>query len=102
VSELPKLPQARMYLQSAQWGFDELLTKQLSGDAFCFYRDWHPCEPTEAYNRRAIMVDFSYENVPLIERIKTSKEGRWLYRGQAHDWRLTSTLERHARQFLGD
>ena len=26
-----------MYLQSAKWGFDELLTKQLSGDAFCFY-----------------------------------------------------------------
>jgi hypothetical protein len=26
VNEPPKLPQARMYLQSAQWGFDELLT----------------------------------------------------------------------------
>jgi len=37
VNELPKLPQARMYLQWAQWGFDELLTKQLIGDAFCFY-----------------------------------------------------------------
>jgi hypothetical protein len=37
VNERPKLPQARMYLQSAQWGFDGLLTKRLSGDAFCFY-----------------------------------------------------------------
>jgi hypothetical protein len=37
VNELPKLPQARMYLQSAQWGFNELLTKQLSGHAFRFY-----------------------------------------------------------------
>jgi len=35
--ELPKLPQARMYLRSAQWGFDELLAKQLSGTAFVFY-----------------------------------------------------------------
>ena len=35
--ELPKLPQARMYLKSAQWGFDELLTKKLSGYAFRFY-----------------------------------------------------------------
>jgi hypothetical protein len=26
-----------MYLQSAQWGFDELLTKQLNGHAFRFY-----------------------------------------------------------------
>jgi hypothetical protein len=37
VNELPKLPQARMYLQSAQWGFDELLTKHPGGRAFCFY-----------------------------------------------------------------
>jgi hypothetical protein len=34
---MPKLPQARMYLQSAQWGFDELLKKRLEGRAFCFY-----------------------------------------------------------------
>jgi hypothetical protein len=26
-----------MYLQSAQWGFDELLTKQLNGYAYRFY-----------------------------------------------------------------
>jgi hypothetical protein len=26
-----------MYLKSAQWGFDELLTKKLSGYAFRFY-----------------------------------------------------------------
>jgi hypothetical protein len=26
-----------MYLQSARWGFDELLTKRLEGRAFCFY-----------------------------------------------------------------
>jgi hypothetical protein len=37
VNEPPKLPQARMYLQSAQWGFDELLRKQLLGDPFRFY-----------------------------------------------------------------
>jgi hypothetical protein len=37
VNEPPKLPQARMYLQSAQWGFDELLTKQLNGYAYRFY-----------------------------------------------------------------
>jgi hypothetical protein len=35
--ELPKLPQARRYLRSAQWGFDELLAKQLSDTAFVFY-----------------------------------------------------------------
>jgi hypothetical protein len=35
--ELPKLPQARRYLRSAQWGFDELLVKQLSNTAFVFY-----------------------------------------------------------------
>ena len=29
--ELPKLPQARMYLKSALWGFDDLLMKKLSG-----------------------------------------------------------------------
>jgi hypothetical protein len=34
--ERPKL-QARMYLKSAQWGFDELLTKKLSDYAFRFY-----------------------------------------------------------------
>jgi hypothetical protein len=37
VNELPELPQARMYLQSAQWGFDELLRKQLLGYPFRFY-----------------------------------------------------------------
>jgi len=37
MNEVPKLPQARMYLQAAQWGFDELLTKQLSEHAFRFY-----------------------------------------------------------------
>jgi hypothetical protein len=37
VNELPKLPQARMYLESAEWGFNELLTKQLNGDAYRFY-----------------------------------------------------------------
>ena len=37
MNELPKLPQARMYLQSAQWGFDELLKKQLIGYAYCFH-----------------------------------------------------------------
>ena len=35
--EQPKLPQARMYLRSAKWGFDELLAKQISGTAFIFY-----------------------------------------------------------------
>ena len=35
--ELPKLPQARMYLKSAQWGFDEQLAKKLSDYAFRFY-----------------------------------------------------------------
>ena len=34
---MPKLPQARMYLQSAQWGFDEVLKKRHEGRAFCFY-----------------------------------------------------------------
>jgi hypothetical protein len=32
VNELPKLPQARLYLRSAQWGFDELLAKRFEGD----------------------------------------------------------------------
>jgi hypothetical protein len=32
-----KLPQARMYLQAAQWGFDELLAKRHLGNAFVFH-----------------------------------------------------------------
>src|SRR4051812_3991012 len=35
--ELPRLPQSRMFLRSAQLGFDEPLAKQLSGTAFVFY-----------------------------------------------------------------
>jgi hypothetical protein len=35
--ETPELPQARMYLRSARWGFDELLAKQLNDTAFIFY-----------------------------------------------------------------
>ena len=35
--EVPKLPQARMYLRAAQWAFDELLAKKLTGTAFVFY-----------------------------------------------------------------
>jgi len=35
--ELPKLPQARMYLKSAQWGFDQLIAGRLSGYAFRFH-----------------------------------------------------------------
>jgi hypothetical protein len=35
--ELPRLPQARMYLKSAQWGFDKLLAKRLTGYAFRFH-----------------------------------------------------------------
>src|SRR5262249_11044883 len=35
--EVPKLPQARMYLRAAQWAFDELLAKRLEGTAFVFY-----------------------------------------------------------------
>jgi hypothetical protein len=35
--EQPKLPQARMYLKSAQWGFDELLAKKLSDYPFRFW-----------------------------------------------------------------
>jgi FRG domain len=43
--------------------------------------------------------EFSYKDVQcwddLIKTIKPStEEGRWLYRGQAHDWCLKSTLER--------
>jgi hypothetical protein len=37
VNERPNLPQARMYLKSARWGFDELLRKQLLGYPFRFY-----------------------------------------------------------------
>jgi hypothetical protein len=36
-SELSKLPQARMYLKAAQWGFDELLVKRYLGDPFVFH-----------------------------------------------------------------
>src|SRR5262245_39789107 len=35
--EVPKLPQARMYLKSAQWGFEQLIARQLSGYAFRFH-----------------------------------------------------------------
>jgi hypothetical protein len=35
--ELDKLPQARRYLRSAQWGFDELLKKKLYGTPYVFY-----------------------------------------------------------------
>jgi hypothetical protein len=37
VNEPPKLPQARMYLQSAQWGFDELLRNNSAAVPFRFY-----------------------------------------------------------------
>jgi hypothetical protein len=37
MNEVPKLPQARMYLRAAQWGFDELLAKRLTDTAFGFY-----------------------------------------------------------------
>jgi len=50
--------------------------------------------------------DFFYENVEcwddLIKRNKNSKEGRWLYRGQAADWCLTSTLEIHINSWQID
>jgi hypothetical protein len=36
-NEEPKLPQARMYLRSAQWGFDELLRNRLLDSPFSFY-----------------------------------------------------------------
>ena len=43
--------------------------------------------------------DFASKDVQswddLIEAIKHFMEGRWLYRGQAHDWPSQSTLERH-------
>src|SRR5437868_106123 len=32
--ELPKLPQARMYLKTAQWGFDQMIAERLVGYAF--------------------------------------------------------------------
>lgn len=35
--ELPKLPQARMYLKSAKWGFDSLHNHKPSGYEFRFY-----------------------------------------------------------------
>ena len=38
--ELPKLPQAMMYLKSALWGFDDLLMKKLSGS-------WLPFVPRQ-------------------------------------------------------
>ena len=37
LTELRKLPQARMYFEAAQWGFDELLAKKLQGKPFRFY-----------------------------------------------------------------
>jgi hypothetical protein len=33
----PKLPQARLYLEIAQWGFDQLLEKKHMGRAYRFY-----------------------------------------------------------------
>jgi hypothetical protein len=35
--ELPRLPQAQLYLKSAKWGFDELLNQRLNGYPFRFY-----------------------------------------------------------------
>lgn len=35
--EIPKLPQARMYLKSAVWGIDDLVEQKLIGYAFRFY-----------------------------------------------------------------
>lgn len=35
--EIPKLPQARLYLKSAQWGIDELVRGKLMGYPFRFY-----------------------------------------------------------------
>jgi hypothetical protein len=33
----PKLPQARLYLRAAKWGFDDMLAKQLTDTASIFY-----------------------------------------------------------------
>ena len=35
--EIPKLPQARLYLKSAQWGIDELVKEKFEGYPFRFY-----------------------------------------------------------------
>ena len=37
MSKIPKLPQARLYLKSAQWGIDELVKGKLIGYPFRFY-----------------------------------------------------------------
>jgi uncharacterized membrane protein (DUF106 family) len=37
LTELRKLPQARMYFEAAQWGFEELLAKKLQRKPFRFY-----------------------------------------------------------------
>jgi hypothetical protein len=37
LSKIPKLPQARLYLKSAQWGIDELVKGKLIGYPFRFY-----------------------------------------------------------------
>src|SRR4029077_10192398 len=71
---------------------------------------WKQAGSLQTRIRRTIMVpptqDFFYENVEcwddLIKRNKNSKEGRWLYRGQAADWCLTSTLERHINSWQID
>ena len=35
--ELPRLPQARRYLRSARWGFEDLLAKKIVDTPFIFY-----------------------------------------------------------------
>ena len=37
MAEIPKLPQAHLYLESARWGIDELVRGKLSGYPFRFY-----------------------------------------------------------------
>jgi hypothetical protein len=84
VNELPKLPQARMYLRSAQWGFDELLTKQLLGYPFRFYLV-------------GILASLRAVQHALIHHDSTlSDEHKWV----VEDWRQATPLSTPELHFI--
>ena len=70
--ELPKLPQAMMYLKSALWGFDDLLMKKLSGS-------WLPFVPRQELSVR--QSEFREQlvsgNAPVVPGVTMCDKSEW-------------------------
>lgn len=91
MQELPKLPQARMYLKSARWGFDTLLSQKFSGYGFRFHmigilaslravqHSLNAHDKTLSPEHRAAITKWwaatsDWEAIPALKFIKTSRD----------------------------